>query len=77
MSEKQALARTSALDPPSNKRKPWRVYGPGEHFEDRPSENKAYELVRSLTAAGETVSVYQWESGRWYLWEHLEPAEEG
>ena len=74
MTETQALARAAQLDPPPNKRKPWRVFGPGEESRDFPSENKAYERVRELTAAGETVTVYQWEYNRWYLYEHLEPA---
>ena len=75
MNETGTIARLSSLTPPSNKRKPWRVFGPGEHYEDRPSENKAYELVRELFAAGETVTVYQWEYGRWFLYEHFEAGE--
>ena len=55
---------------------PWRVFGPGEHCEDRPSEDKAYERVRALLADGEAVTVYQWEHGRWVLFEHLEPTED-
>lgn len=72
MSETQAIRRLPDLPRPSNKRKPWRVVGPGEHWEDRASENKAYELVRSLRADGHVVTVYQYEHGRWYLFEHLE-----
>jgi hypothetical protein len=64
-----------SMSAPTNKRNRWRVYGPGANYQDRPSENKAYELVRSLTAAGEVVTVYVWEHGRWVLFEHLEPTE--
>jgi hypothetical protein len=76
MTEKQALARLGQLPAPANKRKPWRVYGPGEQFLDHPSENKAYIHVRYLTSQGETVSVYVYENERWVLFEHLEPAED-
>lgn len=58
---------------PTNKRNRWRVHGPGEQFLDFPSENKAYEFVRSQTRAGEAVSVYVWESGRWALFEDVLP----
>jgi hypothetical protein len=54
-----------AMPAPSNKRNRWRVYGPGDDYQDRTSENKAYELVRTLTKAGVTVSVYVWGNGRW------------
>lgn len=61
------------MPPPTNKAKPWRVIGPGEQFEDRPSETKAYELVRSLLAEGHAVTVYVYAYDRWNLFEHLEP----
>lgn len=69
-----ATRRLADMPPPPNKRKPWRVFGPGEHYEDRVSENKAYELVRSLLVdlpVGETVTVYVYEHGRWVLFEIL------
>jgi hypothetical protein len=69
-----ATHNAASMPPPPNKRKPWRVFGPGEHWEDRPSENKAYELVRSLLPGlgeGETVTVYVYEHGHWVLFEIL------
>lgn len=49
---------------PTNKRNRWRVWGPGDDFQDWPSENKAYEFVRLLTTTGTAASVYVWENGR-------------
>ena len=66
------MNRRAAPAPP-NKRNKWRVYGPGDDFQDWPSENKAYEFVRSLTAKGEAASVYVWDVyPRTEQWVHFE-----
>jgi hypothetical protein len=65
--------RRGSMPAPTNKRNRWRVYGPGDDFQDWPSENKAYEFVRLLTGTGGAASVYVWESGRWVHFEDVLP----
>jgi hypothetical protein len=53
--------------------KPWRVFGAGEHYEDRRSQPAAYALVAAVTADGATATVWHWEEGRWVKYEVIDP----
>jgi hypothetical protein len=75
MSEKQALRRLAGMPPPSNKRKPWRVFGPrpapGVHLvvanDDAVDVLEALRRAYTDTDGREDQSRQHWKALRGWL----------
>ena len=59
---------------PARVRRPWRAFGFAYEHTDHGSQRAAYEQVAVLRDAGETATVYHWETDGYYVGGQYVPA---